>query len=182
LYWFEWFFILSTGFDQYIVMENKSERTNSVLIYQDFLKKTSVGIGGGEKCSGGEHGRLPKRLTRFGDGPAWFGSVLRRLPAFHLLLGVDAVAMAIQGDAIMHAAVAGGRHLEKPAGSLIGYQRSCTAFRHETDDAAVDGAARFGRLIQAFVMCAFVAAFKSVHGQESIWNRRRGDSHRRLGE
>jgi hypothetical protein len=163
-------------------MKNRSERTNSVLIYQDFLKKTSVGIGGGEKYSDREHGRLPKRLPRFGDCPAWFGSVSRRLPVFHLLLGVDAVAMAIQGDAIMHAAVAGGRHLEKPAGSLIGYQRPCTAFRHETDDAAIDGAARFGRLIQAFVMCAFVATFKAVHGHGSIMNRRRGDSLHSVGE
>jgi hypothetical protein len=97
-------------------------------------------------------------------------SVTRPRSVFHFLLGVDAVAMAIQGDAIMHAAVAGGRHLEKPASSLIGYQRPRTTFRHESDDTAVDNAACFGRLIQAFIMCAFVATFKAVHGHGSIMN------------
>lgn len=81
--------------------------------------------------------------------------------------------MPIQGNAVVHTAVAGGGHPEKPASPLIDHQRPCTAFRHEPDDTAVDAAACFIRLIETFIVRTFSAEFKIVHGRFIVHRHRR---------
>jgi hypothetical protein len=102
-------------------MKNRSERTNSVLIYQDFIKKTSGnGYWRRDNILMMQNMADPRNAClALETCPSCLGSVSRRLPGFHLLLGVDAVAMTVQSDAVMHAPVAGGRHPEKPACPLI---------------------------------------------------------------
>jgi hypothetical protein len=67
--------------------------------------------------------------------------------------------MPIQGDAVMHAAVAAGGQLKEPASPLIDGQRTGTAFRHESADAAVETVAFFDRLFQTFDVNAFATVF-----------------------
>jgi hypothetical protein len=89
--------------------------------------------------------------------------VWRSLLFSHFLLGIDAIAMPVQGDTVMHAAVTCGGGPEEPAGPLIGYQRPGTASGHESDDAAVGAAAFFVRLAITVNKRTFAAVFKGVH-------------------
>jgi hypothetical protein len=95
-------------------------------------------------------------------------SVFRLHPALHFLLGVRTVAVPVQGNTVVHAAAAAGRRLEEPATPLIHYQRTGTAFGHESEDAAVGAAAGGVRCIRAIDKRAFGAMLISVHGANGI--------------
>jgi hypothetical protein len=107
--------------------------------------------------------------VRRGDGLGDFlrsrqDSVPGPCPVLHILLGIDAIAMPVQRDTIMHAPVGYRGWLEKPASPLIGYQRAGSASGHESDNAAVGAAAFFVRLAVTVNKRTIAAVFMGVHG------------------
>jgi hypothetical protein len=101
------------------------------------------------------------------------GSAFRLALAFHFLLRVDAVAVPVQGNAVVHATLPHGRLAEEFASLLVEQAWPCPAVGHESADAVVDVSASTLRPVKAFDACSLATAFIDAHGSGSIINRRR---------
>lgn len=91
------------------------------------------------------------------------GSVFRSAPALHFLLRVNAVAVPIKRNTVVHAAVPDGGSFEKFTSPLVDHTGSRPTSGHESGDAAVQTAASFRQFLGTIDVCTPAATFTDAH-------------------